>query len=276
MHDLARSAVLEVADAAAHVGDFLDSEQVGDVTVLRFASLHPGYPSWHWSVAVVGDEPYTIDEIWMEPGDGALLAPEWKPWSERVRPGDLGAGDVMPTDSDDPRLQPGYADVDDEAPQPLQWEVGLGRERVLSAEGLADAADRWRSGDEGPDAQISRLAPYPCSTCAWLLPIGGRLGQAFGVCAHDISPSDGHVVALDHGCGAHSDVKAEPTPVPVTEMVLDEESFESVERTSALADASEAPAPTNGVTDADETDAEAGEGDVAPPEIAVPLEDAAQ
>ncbi len=276
MHDLARSAVLEVADSAAHVGDFLDSERIGDVTVLRFASLHPGYPFWHWSVAISGEDPGTINEIWMEPGEGALRAPEWKPWSDRVRPGDLGAGDVVPTDEDDERLQPGYVDAADDEQRTLHWELGLGRARVLSAEGLADAAERWRSGDDGPDSQISRLAAYPCSTCAWLLPIGGLLGQAFGVCAHDISPSDGHVVALDHGCGAHSEVRAEPTPIPVTEMLLDEEEFIPVVRQSAPEATGEATAPAHDVADAEEADDDARVGDVTPPEVATAVEEAAE
>jgi len=33
----------------------------------------------------------------------------------------------------------------------------------------------------------------------------GLLGQAFGVCANESSPSDGRVVTFDHGCGAHSE-----------------------------------------------------------------------
>ncbi|MHB0927919.1 MAG: DUF3027 domain-containing protein [Candidatus Nanopelagicales bacterium] len=270
MHDFARSAVLEVAGSAAHVGDLLDTEQLGDVTVVRFASLHPGYPHWHWSVALVGEGDHvTINEIWMEPGEGALRVPEWKPWSERVRPGDLGAGDVVPTAPDDDRLTPGYTEVlDDEQLQPLHWELGLNRERVLSPEGLADAAERWRSGDDGPDAQVARLAPYPCSTCAWLLPIGGRFGQAFGVCAHDISPSDGHVVALDHGCGAHSSITVEPTPVPVTEVVLDDEEYDALDRGSVSVE-TQAIAPAHDVTPADEPDGQAGEGDIAPPQDAM-------
>lgn len=267
MHDRAREALLEVADAAAHVGDFLDSVTIDDVTVVHFASTHPGYPGWHWSVAIIGEgASATINELWMEPGDGALRVPEWRPWSERVQPGDLGAGDVVETRLDDPRLEPGYAHVDEEEAIAPQWEIGLGRERVLSVEGLADAADRWRSGDHGPDAQIARLADYPCSTCGWLLPIGGVLGQAFGVCAHEISPSDGHIVALDHGCGAHSAVRVEAAPVPVTDLILDELDVEPIDRAS-LPVAEPVPA-TDDVADADEPDAEAGPGDVTPPEDA--------
>jgi hypothetical protein len=49
--------------------------------------------------------------------------------------------------------------------------------------------------------------------------MGGLLGQAFGVCANESSPSDGRVVTFDHGCGAHSEgtivlsLAAAPPPV---------------------------------------------------------------
>lgn len=274
MRDLARAAIAEVADSDAHIGPLLAVDTIDEVTVVRFASLHPGYPGWHWSAALVGDESHaTVNEVWMEPGEGALTVPEWKPWSERVRPGDLGAGDIVPTAPDDPRLMPGYAHLEDlDEDLPGQWELGLGRERVLSEEGVADAIDRWQRGDDGPASQIARLADHQCSTCAWLLPIGGRIGQAFGVCAHDLSPSDGHVVALDHGCGAHSAVEVEPTPVPVTEMLVDDHEYVSVDRgASAPADAVATP---DDVLDADEADADAGPGDIAPPEDAPSLEEA--
>lgn len=240
MRDLALAAILEVA-VPTQVGDFFSEDRTDDVVVVRFSSLHPGYPGWHWSAAIVDNAGrLTVNEVWMEPGLGALPIPTWKPWSERVRPGDLGAGDVVPTDPNDARITPGYTaedeGSDDELLAPAQWEPGLGRARVLSVEGLADAAERWRSGDEGPDSQVARLADHPCSTCAWLLPIGGLLGQAFGVCAHDMSPSDGHVVSLDHGCGAHSDVRIEPSPIPVTDMLIDETTFISV-RMDRAADA---------------------------------------
>ena len=269
MHDIARAAVLDVADLTEHVGEWIDDIQLDEVVVVRFASLHPGYPHWHWSVALVPSaDGATINEVWMEPGEGALTVPAWKPWSERVRPGDLGAGDVIPTDPTDSRLAPGYTaedlPADVEQLEPREWEPGLGRARVLSVEGFAAAVDRWRSGDDGPESQIARLADMPCSTCAWLLPIGGLLGQAFGVCAHDMSPSDGHVVSLDHGCGAHSDVVAEPTPVPVTDLVIDETRLLPLRL-----DRSEAPAPADDMLNAEETDDHASEGNVTPPEDVV-------
>ena len=38
--------------------------------------------------------------------------------------------------------------------------------------------------------------------------LSGPLGSVFGVCANEFAPDDGKVVAVDHGCGAHSDGEA--------------------------------------------------------------------
>lgn len=69
------------------VGPLLDetSEEAGVVT-LRFAATVPGYPGWHWSVSLaqLEDEEPTVLESELLPGDGALIAPDWVPWSERL------------------------------------------------------------------------------------------------------------------------------------------------------------------------------------------------
>ncbi|MEJ1229883.1 MAG: DUF3027 domain-containing protein [Galbitalea sp.] len=59
----------------------------GDFTVsYRFATTLTGYPGWVWTITVAqlpGEEP-TIVESELLPADGALLAPDWVPWSERM------------------------------------------------------------------------------------------------------------------------------------------------------------------------------------------------
>jgi hypothetical protein len=45
-----------------------------------------GYPGWTWTVSlarVAGVEPSVL-ETELTPGDGALLSPDWVPWSERL------------------------------------------------------------------------------------------------------------------------------------------------------------------------------------------------
>jgi hypothetical protein len=69
------------------------------------------------------------------------------------------------------------------------------------------------------------------------VPIGGLLGQAFGVCANPFG-ADGSVVALEYGCGAHSSVREiEGTGIPVTEIVVDDYGFVEVHARLLVADA---------------------------------------
>lgn len=244
---MAKDPVLEVARTALlgevvaeHVGDFIEAVAEDEfVATYFFECRSPGYVGWRWAVttARVGKRaPATVDEVVLLPGPESLLAPAWVPWSERVRPGDLGAGDVLPTAPEDSRLVPGYTGADDlageAADEPLSprgWQLGLGRVRVLSEHGRAGAAERWRDGDYGPDSPAVRVAPGPCSTCGFLLPIGGPLGTAFGICANAFAVSDGHIVTLDHGCGGHSEVLVETAPVaPLTEPIIDEFGFDEV------------------------------------------------
>ena len=98
---------------------------------------------------------------------------------------------------------------DEDVDQVALWELGLGRHRVLSAEGRDAAAQRWYDGESGPTAPVAVKAPAPCSTCGFFVPMAGALRSVFGVCANEWSPSDGRVVSLDHGCGAHSEVDVE-------------------------------------------------------------------
>lgn len=234
------AAAVETAFAAARVeadgdwvGEHLETYAEGDRQVMhRFACLLPGYRGWAWCVSVVRAsraKAATVNEVVLMPGQEAITAPSWVPWSERVRAGDLRTGLIAPTDPDDIRLAPGWSGEEelagplDQAPlHPVNWEPGLGRSRVPSSDGRRDAASRWYTGDHGPHAPSAKAAPGRCGTCGWLLLIGGPLGQMFGVCSHLLSPSDGRIVSFDHGCGGHSEVQAEPTPVAPVEPVIDD------------------------------------------------------
>ena len=84
--DLALQALREITPATTigpAAGHLLEED--GSVS-LRFQNRLPGYPGWFWTVTVArveGEEP-TVLEIELLPGDGALLAPEWVPWAERL------------------------------------------------------------------------------------------------------------------------------------------------------------------------------------------------
>ncbi len=223
--DLAREAAVEVA-GVSQVGEHLGAEADGERIVTHyFDNLSPAYVGWRWAVTVVRAaraKAVTVDEVVLLPGAGALVSPEWLPWSERLQPGDLGVGDVLGTAADDPRLEPGYASIDDPEGRQVAFELGLGRVRVLSVLGRDDAVDRWYSGERGPDAPIAKAAPHQCSTCGFLVAMGGALSRMFGVCANEMAPDDGQVVSYDHGCGAHSEalvITHEPTPTPLSDLV---------------------------------------------------------
>ncbi|HST67131.1 MAG TPA: DUF3027 domain-containing protein [Mycobacteriales bacterium] len=207
------------AEGAGGVGEHLGVRAEGDRVVTHFfAADLPGYAGWRWAVTVARaprSRTVTVDEVVLLPGDGALLPPEWVPWSERLRPGDLGVGDLLPTPADDDRLVPAYLLSDDPAVEAVAFELGLGRVRVMSALGRDDAADRWYSGEGGPDTPMAAHAPGRCGTCGFYLPIEGSLRAVFGVCGNALSPRDARVVSADAGCGAHSEAVVEaPAAVP--------------------------------------------------------------
>ncbi|MFC6093248.1 DUF3027 domain-containing protein [Saccharothrix lopnurensis] len=252
---LARAAAQEEAGADA-VGDHVGvvAEDRTAVTHL-FEARHSGYRGWNWAatVAFAGEgTPLSVSEVVLLPGDDALVAPDWVPWHERVRAGDLGVGDLLPTREDDPRLAPGYVGSDDPAVEEVALEVGLGRVRVLSREGVLDAAQRWHTGDFGPRSDMARSAPATCGTCGFYQRIAGSLGAAFGVCANELTPADGHVVHVEYGCGAHSEVEVEGgSVVPVADLVYDDAVLDVEANAPVAAPRGETPAAAG--TAADET-----------------------
>ena len=226
--DAARAALLEEVDAAdvgEHLGHVVEDDRV--VTHL-FACERVGYVGWRWSVTVArasSQKAVTVDEVVLVPGEEAIVAPPWVPYRERIKPGDLSPGDLLPVEDDDPRLVPTYSfgddplDADDKAQvRAVAQDLGLGRVRTLSPEGRDVAAQRWYDGDGGPDSPLARSAPDSCTTCGFLLRIAGPLSEMFGVCANGDANDDGRIVSFDHGCGAHSEVrlakKHEPQPLP--------------------------------------------------------------
>ena len=233
--DLARAALVEevgAGDVGDHLGHVVEGERV--VTHL-FACLRPGYVGWQWSVTVARasrTKDVTVDEIVLVPGEGAIVAPSWVPYRERIQPGDLSPGDLLPVDDDDPRLVPTYAfgddplDADDKAQiRAVAQDLGLGRVRTLSPDGRELAAQRWYDGDGGPEAPIARSAPDQCTSCGFLMRIAGPLSEMFGVCANGDANDDARVVAFQHGCGAHSEVRlskrqqSQPPAPPVVDTI---------------------------------------------------------
>ncbi|MEV8250526.1 DUF3027 domain-containing protein [Microbacterium sp. NPDC076768] len=117
-HELALVALSEITPAST-VGPAAGylAEEDGSVS-LRFENRLAGYPGWYWTVTVArvdGEEP-TVLEVELIPGDGALLAPEWVPWAERLaeyRAHQVELAEAAAANSDDDADDDVDADDDD-------------------------------------------------------------------------------------------------------------------------------------------------------------------
>ncbi|CAM5631380.1 hypothetical protein SFUMM280S_02734 [Streptomyces fumanus] len=208
------------------VGEHVGLISEGDRVVTHFFECRElGYRGWRWAVTVARAsraKVVTVDEAVLLPGPDAVLAPEWVPWSERLRPGDMGPGDLLPTDADDLRLEPGWSGEDEPPPnsavsedmaalaeaedaevtgaRPAELpvtpprgtiaavadELGLRRARVLSRYGLHTAADRWRRRSAPRPRWPRRRPPRACPAGSWS-GSAARSGRRSG-CAPTSSP----------------------------------------------------------------------------------------
>lgn len=221
--DLARDALVAVV-GAAQVGRHLGVQAEGERIVTHlFDCADPAYTGWRWAVTVARApraKAVTVSETVLLPGPGALLGPDWVPWHDRLRPGDLGVGDLLPAPPDDERLVSLVAlegddavtdwfdgDPDTGPAEPAELPAP-GRSRVLSAIGRENASERWYASEHGPRTPLAHAAPAHCVSCGFFVPLSGELGRLFGACANAYAPDDGRVVSADHGCGAHSESMA--------------------------------------------------------------------
>jgi len=246
--DLARAAAVAVA-GASRVGEHLGVQAEGERVVTHlFDCLDPAYAGWQWAVTVARaprSKMVTVDETVLLPGPAALLAPPWVPWQDRLRPGDLGVGDLLPAPPDDERLVPlvtlegedavtdwyhdGEDAGDEQGPAEPAELPAPGRSRVLSAIGRESASARWYSSEHGPRTPLAHAAPAHCISCGFFVPLSGELGRLFGACANAYAPDDGRVVSADHGCGAHSESVIWQASARAIAPVIDEFGYDLVD-----------------------------------------------
>lgn len=122
--DVARAALEEIAPAE-QIGRHLAAKSEGDRLVTHlFGSKLAGYGGWQWYAVLTRNsrsKVVTVDELGLLPSEDSILAPDWIPWAERVRPGDE-QGEEEPADAVIPVLlqdagEPGTAGADsDEEP----------------------------------------------------------------------------------------------------------------------------------------------------------------
>lgn len=89
--DTARTAVEGITPAAT-IGPHLAAKSEGDRLVTHlFESRLPGYAGWQWYAVLTRNsrsKVVTVNELGLLPSEDSILAPEWVPWAERVRPED--------------------------------------------------------------------------------------------------------------------------------------------------------------------------------------------
>jgi hypothetical protein len=248
---VARQSLVEEAGVSpGAIGDHLGVEPVSDRVVTHyFDSADRAYLGWRWAVTVARaprSKAVTVDESVLLPGPEALLAPAWVPWQDRLLPGDVGIGDLLPASPGDERLVPFVTldgddafvdwfaprtDAENAAAGPAEPSElpSPGRSRVLSAYGRDDTAERWYDGDHGPSAALSQAAPAKCVSCGFFIPLSGGLGRVFGACGNAYAPDDGRVVSADHGCGAHSEAMLTGSVTPANMPVIDEFGYDMVD-----------------------------------------------
>ncbi|MER1996102.1 MAG: DUF3027 domain-containing protein [Arthrobacter sp.] len=101
--ETARAGLLEVAPEE-QVGEWLSAVPEADRLVThRFRANLPGYRGWEWYATVARvprGKVATVCEVGLLPSADAILAPEWVPWSERVRPEDVAAQEAEPKEEE--------------------------------------------------------------------------------------------------------------------------------------------------------------------------------
>ena len=104
--EVAYAALLEITPVESigdPAGEVVESE--GVVSVLFDCAL-PGYPGWKWTVSVAtveGSAPSAL-EVELMPSEGALLSPDWVPWSDRLadyKAAQIAAGEELDESVDD-------------------------------------------------------------------------------------------------------------------------------------------------------------------------------
>ncbi len=82
----AARAALETITPADTIGSVLAFEELDGIANVRFCSNLPGYVGWDWVASLAVDGKLTtVLETELLAGDGAIQAPDWVPWADRLR-----------------------------------------------------------------------------------------------------------------------------------------------------------------------------------------------
>ncbi|MFT4030288.1 MAG: DUF3027 domain-containing protein [Protaetiibacter sp.] len=155
---VAREALREITPDAT-VGELVAQQGEGaHVTTLSFATTMPGYPGWRWTVSVAelpGEAPSVL-EVELLPGEGALLAPDWVPWSERLEEYRAAQGAAAGAGlAEEGEFDEDEDDLDDDFDLDDGIDVDPGDSAMLAAEAV-----HVDEGDE-PDPDPGEAGPQP-------------------------------------------------------------------------------------------------------------------
>ena len=123
--------------------------------------------------------------------------PDWVPYTERLQPGDLSPGDLLPVEDDDPRLVPTYSFGDDPLDADEKAQVAPGGRRPRPR--------------PGPHARPSRAATWPRSAGTTATPARARRSRSRRPRAARPAASCSGWPARSPGCSGSA-----PTATPTT------------------------------------------------------------
>jgi hypothetical protein len=109
-----------------------------------FESRLPGYIGWQWYAVLTRNsrsKVITVNELGLLPSEDSILAPEWVPWAERVRPEDARDEDSSPEEDapadSAPAENAGEEDApEDSAPAENAAEENAGAENAADGSGI--------------------------------------------------------------------------------------------------------------------------------------------
>lgn len=136
----ARDALLETEPENV-VGEHIEVvAEDSRVVTHYFECTQDGYAGWRWYVTLARPprgKTATVSESGLVPGDGALLAPEWVPWEERMR-----------VYKEEQAAKKAAEEAEREAQQADDADEGAGED----VEDASDASDEAADAEAGTDA----------------------------------------------------------------------------------------------------------------------------
>jgi hypothetical protein len=155
--DFARTALEGIAPSE-QIGQHLGAKTEGDRVVTHlFESKLAGYQGWQWYAVLTRNsrsKVITVNELGLLPSADSILAPEWVPWAERVRPEDAQDDETADAGmAENDAAGDGIADDAADAEDLVAAAASDGDDGSASEGGVSDASEaETDAGDAGEPA----------------------------------------------------------------------------------------------------------------------------